>query len=204
MEKIVLAGLDKDIIGLIKRSNRYELIGFLDKSPDASDGEIPNLGDDSAWLQLKAKIPELKVSIVIDPPKLKKALAIHYGVDHLATLIGNGAVIDPSAQIGKGAIIQEGCLISRHVRIGLGCKINMRAMLHHDVVLGDFSTISPSAQLLGKVRVGSGCFIGAGAILLPNITIENHVIVGAGAVVTKNIEANQTVCGVPARALYKS
>lgn len=201
-QKIVLAGLEKDLIGLIVRSNRYQLIGFLDSNPDAYDSQFPHLGDDHAWLQMKSRIPELKIALGIDPPKLKKKLAAFYGIENLATLIGNQATIDDTALIENGVIIQEGCLISRDARIGTGCKINMRAMLHHDVEIGEFSTIAPSAQLLGKVKIGKNCFVGAGAIILPHIVIGDEVVVGAGAVVTKNIPSNITVCGIPARTLY--
>lgn len=204
MQTVVLASLEKDLIGLIVRSKGYELIGFLDKNPKSCDSRFPYLGDDEAWLQLKSAHPHLQVVLGVDPPKLKEKLASFFGIEHLATLIGNQAIIDESAVLGKGVIIQEGCLISRDARIGLGSKINMRAMVHHDVEVGSFCTIAPAAQLLGKVKIGNRCFIGAGAIILPHTEIGDDVIIGAGAVVTKNIPSNLTICGIPARPLYSN
>lgn len=87
---------------------------------------------------------------------------------------GIGVIVNPSAEIG------EGCIINAKVTLGNGFPHG-------------------GAPKLGKnVYVGVGCFIGGG------ISVADHVIIGAGSVLTKSIdEDGVVVAGVPAKILRK-
>ena len=88
---------------------------------------------------------------------------------------GFGIVINPTATIGKGTVIQHGVTIgSRH-------DIN--------------ETIAP--------QIGENCYIGAKATLIGNIRIGNNVKIGAGAVVLQDVPDGATAVGVPAKIITK-
>ena len=118
----------------------------------------------------------------------------------LTTHISNHALISQHVfDIKQGATILPQVLIEPSATIGRGVLLNVNAFIAHDVTIGDFCEISPSAQLLGGCEVGEGTFIGAGAVILPGISVGNNVIIGAGALVNKDVLANKTVVGVPAK-----
>jgi len=82
---------------------------------------------------------------------------------------GFGIVINSTAKIGKGTIIQ------------------------HSVTIGEIDDSHRSPV------IGQNCFIGCRACVLGNIKIGNNVKIGAGAVVIKDVPDNCTVVGVPAK-----
>jgi UDP-3-O-[3-hydroxymyristoyl] glucosamine N-acyltransferase len=68
-----------------------------------------------------------------------------------------GTLVDPTAQIGNGVIIEPGAVVSR------------------EATIGDRTTIAAGAVVGFRVVVGSDCYVGAGASL-------THAIVGNGVI----------------------
>lgn len=135
-------------------------------------------------------------------PKLRSKIATEF-IDlggMLSTHISNHALISEHvSDIKAGATILPQTLIEPSASIGQGVLINVNAFIAHDVKVGDFCEISPSAQLLGGCTVGNGTFIGSAAVILPGVSIGENVTIGAGAVVNKNVPSGSTVVGVPAK-----
>lgn len=82
---------------------------------------------------------------------------------------GFGIVINPTAKIGRGTIIQ------------------------HSVTIGEMDNSHKSPV------IGEGCYIGCRACVLGDIRIGKNVKIGAGAVVINDVPDNCTVVGVPAK-----
>ena len=93
------------------------------------------------------------------------------------------AVVNSSAKIGKGTII------------------NTCASVDHDCEIGDFVHIACGAHIAGTVVVGNGTWVGIGASVSNNLSICGEVKIGAGAVVVKDITEQGTYVGVPARKI---
>jgi len=203
MIPVVVISADKEIIELAKECSNFDVIGVLDPQSNAQALGLPVLGTDNAWPKLVLKHTDLKAILAIDPPRMRKKLTAHYGIDSLATLVSSNAYISPSAKLGNGCLVQQGTKIMSEVRIGMACKVNVNVTVHHDTVIADFCTLAPESLLLGKIKVEERVFIGAGAIILPKVHIGKNSIIGAGAVVVKDVPANSTVCGVPAKPLIK-
>lgn len=110
------------------------------------------------------------------------------------------AVIDPSAVVAaEGVMISAGAVINPLAKIGNGAICNTGCIIEHECIIGDFVHIGPGAVLCGNVSVGENSFVGAGAVVRQGISIGKNVMIGAGAVVVSNIPDGLTVKGCPAR-----
>jgi sugar O-acyltransferase (sialic acid O-acetyltransferase NeuD family) len=82
--------------------------------------------------------------------------------------IGEGAVIEPFAQIGNNVFIGSGTLIG------------------HNSVIKDHCFVASHAVVLGCVTIEPYCVLGANATIKDGVTLASDCIVGAGALITTN------------------
>ncbi len=75
------------------------------------------------------------------------------------------AVIDPSAEIGEGTIINPNAVIHKGVRVGKGCFIGANTVVEAGTSLGD------NTHLHAQVFIGLNTQIGANCEVQPNSTI---------------------------------
>jgi UDP-N-acetylbacillosamine N-acetyltransferase len=111
------------------------------------------------------------------------------------------AICSADIQIGIGTVITAGAVIGPSAKIGKNVIINTRSSLDHDCTIFDGAHIGPGSVVAGGVEVGECAWIGAGAVVSDHIKIGSGSIVGAGAVVVKNIPDAVVAIGVPARVL---
>ncbi|MHA2282069.1 MAG: acetyltransferase [Promethearchaeota archaeon] len=198
-QSIAFVSLDKDAIDLALQSDTYDIVGIFDKNPYSGYGDIPYLGPDESWVEVRSRFKGLKVVMLVDPPGLKRKLTEAYGVVNLAGLRASDSYVSSTVQLGQGFVIQLGVKILPDVKLGNACKINVNATIHHDCSVGNYCTLAPGCQLLGNVQIADEVFIGAGAIVLPKVNIGRGAVIGAGAVVASDVESGTTVVGVPAK-----
>ncbi len=137
-------------------------------------------------------------------PKARRELYIKFtglGGKLVSTISNLANIGDFGVEISEGVNIFAGVNISNDVRIGKGTLVYYNSNITHDCRVGEFVEISPGVNILGRVKIGDGTSIGSGAIILPDIEVGSNVIIGAGAVVTKDVFHNQTVKGIPAKAI---
>lgn len=119
------------------------------------------------------------------------------------------SAIHPSAQymgdsLGQGTVLAAGSIVCVGATVGELAVVNTGAIVDHECTIGRAAHICPGARLAGRVTVGEGAFVGIGATVIQGVTIGPWATVGAGAVVIRDVEPNETVVGVPARALETS
>lgn len=115
------------------------------------------------------------------------------------SIVHSSAVVEKSAQLGKGNHILAGAVLGAAAKTGNQTILNTKSSVDHDSTLGCGVHVSPGATICGEVSVGDRVFIGAGAVVLPKLSIGDDVIIGAGSIVTKSIPNGWKVIGTPAR-----
>ena len=199
-KRIILVGAFGEMVELAQICN-LTIVGIIDNNLESSFRGIPIIGKDSDAPALVEKYKSVPIIISPDQPTVRKRLFEYYeslGFS-FAKMISPLSTISPSAQIGKGTVIQSHCNVSADSVIGDFCKLNTFANVMHNNRVGSFTTVAPNAVLLGYVTIGESVYIGANSTVLPSINIDSNTIVGAGAVVTKNVANGVVVKGVPAK-----
>lgn len=109
-----------------------------------------------------------------------------------------GLEVTPKCEIGPGIFFAHpvGCVIG-------AWKIGSNVMVFQGVGLG---ALRPDMEFKKELRceIGDDVLLGAGCKILGPYHIGNNVTVGANSVVMGSVAANQTVFGVPARAIPSS
>ncbi len=79
--------------------------------------------------------------------------------------IGEGAVVDPRAQLGADVVVGSGALIGADVWVGDGATIGAGAILEPGVIVGRASWVGPGAVLVTNVVLGERVVVGPRAVL---------------------------------------
>ena len=212
-EKIVglgAGGHAKVVLEILRRHDRYKIIGMLDENPELHDKNllgIPVLGSDNLLPELSANgINHFFVGLGSTGDNQPRCQlfekAIKLGMKPVSAIHWT-AIISPSAKIGTGATIMAYAVINSSVVIGVNNIINTGAIVEHDCTLGDHVHVASGATLTSTVQVGSMAHIGAGATVRQLINIGDDAVVGAGSVVVKDVLPGTTVVGVPAKVLKR-
>ena len=190
------------VLDSVLSSGIYDEIGIIDNTNNTYLG-IPVIGTDD-------DIPTLKKNGWIDAfvsvgsvgdTRIRRRLykmAKTYGL----TI---PSIVDASAVVGNGVVIQEGVFIGKRAVINAGCYIgtcsiiNSGVIVEHDCKIEEFSHISPGTTLCGQVKVGHDSHVGAGSVVKQLVEIGNKVLIGAGSNVIMNIPDNAKAYGNPCR-----
>jgi UDP-3-O-[3-hydroxymyristoyl] glucosamine N-acyltransferase len=78
---------------------------------------------------------------------------------HPLALVGKGAFVDPTAQVGPFALIGEGA------RIGPRCLVAAHAVVGDGVVLGADTRLLTRVTVIARTRIGERCLVHPGAVI---------------------------------------
>lgn len=201
-KNIILVGDFPETIELCELCD-YNILGLISPTDKKKISGYTVLGDDCDASKICHEYKGVSIVISPDKPTVRKRLFnLYKGFNaEFESVISPKAYISPSAQIGKGCIIQSFCNISTNVNIGNFVKINTYANIMHDCKIDDYATIAPNAVVLGAVQISESSYVGANSTILQTKKIGRNSVIGAGAVVTKDVLENVTVVGVPATPL---
>jgi mannose-1-phosphate guanylyltransferase len=93
--------------------------------------------------------------------------------------------VDPSADIGKGTVVDRAALVDRDARIGPRVTIGAGSVVGPGAVIGE-DVILENAVVLAGATVGAGarlrdCIVGVGATLGEHVVLSDAAMVGDGA-----------------------
>lgn len=195
------------ILDTIKSLNKYDVVGFIDNTPELQNKKIdgiPVIGstDNLDLFKIPAQYAHIAIGDNLVRGNLfnalkKKGLCIE-------------TIIHPTATISKNTHINEGCfvgaraVINNGVTVGPVTIINTGAIVEHDNKIGFAVHVAPGVKTAGRVVINDFAFIGIGATILPDIHIGQAAMVGAGATVVKNVSSKTTVIGYAAKKHKKN
>jgi len=208
MDKIVVVGGGghaKIVISILKKMNKYKIIGYTDNKNKGDLLGIPYLGSDDILIDLRYR--NIKNAVLgighLDSSKIR--VKIYHNLLDLEysypAIISPDALISEDTSIGMGTVVVDGAVINTGVEIGEFSIINTNSSIDHDCRIGNFVHIAPGVTLSGGVSVGDYTFVGAGSVVIQNISIKGHCTIGAGAVVNKDIITKGTYIGKPAKKI---
>ncbi len=201
------SGHAKVIIDIVRQEGRFNIAGLLDQSKETGErvlgcpvlgkeenlpelikshalvGAIIAIGDNSVRSNVADRIRKIS-------PELQFVSAVH-----------PRASIATDVSIGEGTVVMAGALIGPSASIGRFCILNTNCSLDHDCVLQDFASLAPRAATGGNCRIGEYSAICIGAVLVHGINIGEHSVVGAGSLVMKDLETFVVAYGTPAKVI---
>jgi UDP-3-O-[3-hydroxymyristoyl] glucosamine N-acyltransferase len=110
-------------------------------------------------------------------------------------------IIEDDVEIGANAVIDRGTLGSTIIRKGV--KIDNLVHVAHNADIGEHTALVAHSMIAGSVTIGSGSWIAPHVAIRDRQTIGKNVVAGLGAVIVNDVEDDQTVIGVPAKAITK-
>lgn len=181
-----------------------DVVGWIDdtREPGESIRGVPVVGGGDAAASACLEDVELGVILAIGynrfEMRAERFESLRRAGVNFASCIHPSAVIDPSAELGPGAIVFSGVAVEHGARLGANVLLNTGAVVCHDVVIEDHAYVSPAAALAGFVTVERCAWVGLGASVLERVTIGRGAVVAAGAVVREDVGQFAMVAGVPA------
>lgn len=205
MKKIIVVGaggFGKEVAWMAKRCG-YEVLGFLDSTPDKQNTKIMGL-DVLGPLEYAERFLDYEFVIAIGNPRARKKIIDLFFKNEqfcFVTLIDPSSIVGENILIAEGSIICAGVILTVDVSIGRHTIININSTIGHDVIIKDFVTIAPNASVSGNIVLNDLVEIGTNATLREKLNIYEGAMIGMGAVLTKDVEKNHIMVGNPAKFL---
>jgi UDP-3-O-[3-hydroxymyristoyl] glucosamine N-acyltransferase len=192
----------KEIAGLIKAryiGDKDFLVHGINEIHMVEAGDLTFVDHPKYYNKaLNSKATTILINKEVEPPTGKALIISDHPFDDYVSLVTrfrpfqkSAAAISPSAEIGKGTVIQPGAFIGNHVRIGKNCIIHANASIYDHCVIGN------------NVIIHSGAVIGADAYYFQRrpegytklescgrVILEDNVEVGAATCIDKGVSGD--------------
>jgi UDP-3-O-[3-hydroxymyristoyl] glucosamine N-acyltransferase len=155
--------------------------------------------------EVAAELPNGMAAVRVEDPRRALTAVLealypprpHVAGVHPTAVVGDGAVVDPSASVGpfavvgEGAVVGAGAAVGAHTVVGRGARVGAGAVLHPHVTLYDGAAVGarsivhsgarlgadgfgfvPGAAGLRKVPQVGGCIVGDDVEIGANTTID--------------------------------
>lgn len=183
-----------------------DVIGFLDDDAARHGAQHfgrPVLGGREQLRDLRTRHDVTHVLVAIGNNAARRSAgdAVRAAGLALPSVVHPSAVIDPSARIGDGCIIEMGVFIHPEVTIGDGVFLGGSCVIAHHSTVGRHALIGGGVIFGGRVTVGDEALIGVGVAIQPHVSIGARSVIGVGSAIVKDIPDDVIAVGVPARVI---
>jgi sugar O-acyltransferase (sialic acid O-acetyltransferase NeuD family) len=199
-------GHARAVISILRKLERYRILGYTDLKDNGTLLEAPYLGSDCELDALASRQANLNAVLAVGQVglgKLRSELWARLQLPSLSfpLIVSPDAVVNKGVSGGEGAVVMDGAVIVSGAAIGRGAIVNTNSTIEHDVLLADWVHVAPGATVCGDVTVGPFSMIGAGATVIEGIKIAACCVVGAGAIVVNDLTQPGIYVGSPARPI---
>lgn len=199
---VIGAGGHAKVVVELARSCGFEVVGCLDAddTPRLVVG-APVIGKDEMAASLLSDGVRF-AALGIGSNRVRERISVELEAlgFTLPALISPNAVVSPSAEVERGAIVMPCAVLNAECRIGPFGIVNTSASVDHDCRLGIAVHVAPGSRIAGSVVIGDRAMIGVGSAVAPGVTIGADATLGAGATAIHDIPSNTIAVGTPARA----
>ena len=191
MDKIVViggGGHAKVIISIIKKSKKYNIIGYTDIKDNGEILGVKYLGNDDIleeiYLKKAAKFAVIGIGQIKNVETRKQITEKIKKIGFIfPSIISIDSIINEDVKIGKGSVVMDGVVINSGTEVGKYSIVNTKASIDHDCKIGNFVHIAPGVTVSGEVKIGDNTFIGTGSSVVNNITIKSNTFIKAHSLV---------------------
>jgi UDP-perosamine 4-acetyltransferase len=209
MDVIVLiggGGHAKVVISILRKLERYRILGYTDLKDNGTLFGVPYLGTDRELAALAVGPEKLSAVLAVGQLGLGKHRCdlwtrLQFPALSFPLITSPDAIVNEEVSCGEAVVVMDGAVISSGATISRGAIVNTNSTVEHDVVLAEWVHVAPGATICGGVTVGRFSMVGAGATIIEGIKIAGGCIVGAGATVVSDLTEPGTYVGSPARRI---
>lgn len=209
MDEIVViggGGHAKVVISILRRAERFHILGYFDRRDNGLILGTEYMGDDEQLASIVKVRNKVCALIAVGQVGLgKQRQALFSRLSPLGLLFPNvvspNSIVNQEVLLGAGVVVMDGAVVNCGAVIGDGVIINTNCTVEHDVHIGDWVHVAPGATISGGVTIGRCSMIGAGAVIIEGRNIAADCIVGAGTIVLDDIVESGTYVGCPARRI---
>jgi len=206
MDAIVVVGGGghaKVVISILRKLNRYRILGYTDLKDNGAVAGAPYLGSDRELVALAAGPRKLNAVLALGQvglgkPRYELWTRLYLPALSFPLIVSPDAIVNEGVSGGEGAVVMDGAVINSGATLGRGAIVNTNSTIEHDVLLADWVHVAPGATISGGVSVGRFSMIGAGATVIEGIKIAAGCTVGAGATVVHDLTERGVYVGSPA------
>ena len=197
-KKVLLVGLDIDLVGELKK-NQISIEGYTSNKPK-KNCNLKYLGNIYNFKKIKKN-----TGILLADSDFKiKHFVFQKFKENLCTFFSKFSLIPVKKNIGIGSIIQANVFLSENIKIGKCVKVNVGCQIHHDVEIGDYTILGPKSVVLGDTKIEKNCFIGSSTTIRNKIIVSSNTFLKMGSILTKNTEKNSVYIGYSAKYQKKN
>ena len=162
---------------------QWESIAFLD---DADT--LPNTFGNPLLGRLETvfqRLADYQVVVAIghNPTRLAWVERLMAAAADLPVLIHPAAWVSHHASLGAGTVVLAGAIVNTSAEIGRGCLINLNACIDHDCRLADGVHVGAGTIVRSSVVVGPGALLATGVIVRPGKIIADGEFIPEGSLV---------------------
>ena len=164
MTDIVLVGgggHGKVVLAALLRSPDFRVVGYTDPTDHGSPLlGVARLGHDDVLPAVAAEFPGAGAAIGVGMlgsttvRRRLEAMLDRLGLS-LPVIRASSAIVHADVAIGDGTFVGDGVVVNPSARIGRCAILNTRCVVEHDVVVGAHAHIAPGATRCGRVFRGS-------------------------------------------------
>jgi len=210
-EKIVIiggGGHAKVIISILKKIDKYEIVGYTDLENKGKILGIKYLGNDNILHELhKKKVKNAVIGLgQIKSTNHRRRLSQmvkEIGFD-TPNIVSPDSIINEDVVIAEGTVVMDGAIINSGSIIGKYSILNTRCSIDHDCKIGDFTHIAPGTTLSGEVTIGNNVLIGTGSNIIQQVSICDNTIIAAGSTIFETILKKGIYGGNPAKFIKET